>query len=92
MKNVFKKFLSLSLCTLGLVGYINLSNTNLCSAAAKKEETENFNFIKAEEDGQSFLYDGSILLYGGILLICASVAGMGFTIFSCKRKKDKNKR
>ena len=54
----------------------------------KKEETENFNFIKAEEDSQNFLYDGSILLYGGILLIIASISGMSFTIFLGKKNKD----
>ncbi len=69
----------------------------LTSVSAKEEtadENQNtedqnaFNFIKSEENVKDFFYDGTILLYGGILLIVISIFGIFKTL---KPKKGKVK-
>jgi len=64
-------------------------NSNVISA--EKNDPENFNFIKSEEVVDSFIYDGSLLLYGGIALISISIAGITFTLLP-SRKKPKTRR
>lgn len=55
----------------------------------KEEEFNNFNFIKSEEKVRDFIYDGSVFLYGGILLITISCLGIFFTLKPKKKKKRK---
>ena len=50
---------------------------------------ENFNFIKSSKYAHDFIYDGSLLLYGGILLICISVIGLILTLSKKKKRKKK---
>lgn len=57
----------------------------------KEEEFNNFNFIKSEEKVRDFIYDGSVFLYGGILLITISCLGIFFTLKPKKKKKKKRK-
>ncbi len=79
------KFLS-SLLTFGICLTLN---SNII--AAEKNDPENFNFIKSEEVTDSFIYDGSLLLYGGIALISISIAGITFTLLP-SRKRLKTRR
>lgn len=58
----------------------------------KEEEFNNFNFIKSEEKVRDFIYDGSVFLYGGILLITISCLGIFFTLKPKKKKKKKRKK
>lgn len=62
-------------------------STKLLSSSNSKGE--NFNFIKSSKYAHDFIYDGSLLLYGGILLICISVVGLILTLFKKKRRKRK---
>lgn len=55
----------------------------------KEEEFNNFNFIKSDEKVKDFIYDGSVFLYGGILLITISCLGIFFTLKPKKKKKRK---
>ena len=64
-------------------------NTIFYTAYASNDEKNNFNFIKSEENIMDFIYDGSILLYGGALLIIISLLGM---FFSLKPRKNKHKK
>ena len=54
--------------------------------------SENFNFIKSDEDSQSFIWDGSIFLYGGIALIVISVFGIIITFIPRKRRKKRRRK
>ncbi len=60
--------------------------------AEDEEENNNFNFIKSNEEAVDFLYDGSLLLYGGIVLIAISCAGIIITFIPRRRKKRKRRR
>ena len=53
------------------------------------EDSEVFGFIKDNKNVKDFFYDGSALLYGGILLILISIFGIFKTL---KPKKKKRKR
>ena len=57
--------------------------------SSSNSKGENFNFIKSSKYAHDFIYDGSLLLYGGILLICISVIGLILTL--SKKKKHKKK-
>lgn len=83
-----KKFLII------LMSIISMSSCFNCGvSAAEEEKEENFNFIKSEEsDVNDFIYDGSVFLYGGILLVSVSVAGIVFTLLPPKRKNNKKRR
>ncbi len=83
MKNIIKKFLCYLIVFFGI-------NLNLYAASYAKEETSaNFNFIKSEEDeNDNFIYDGSLLLYGGIALIIVSITGMILVIIPRNKKKN----
>ncbi|MBP3320403.1 MAG: hypothetical protein J6K87_02005 [Clostridia bacterium] len=53
-----------------------------------------FEFIKTDSNHNKlydFIYDGSILLYGGILLIVLSVLGIIFTLVPPRKRKNKHK-
>lgn len=58
----------------------------------KEEEANNFNFIKSNENVRDFLYDGSLLLYGGTALIIISCAGIIITFIPRRRKKRKQRK
>ena len=83
MKNIIKKFLCYLIVFFGI-------NLNLYATSHAKEETSaNFNFIKSEEDeNDNFIYDGSLLLYGGIALIIVSITGMILVIIPRNKKKN----
>lgn len=57
--------------------------------SSSNSKGDNFNFIKSSKYAHDFIYDGSLLLYGGILLICISVIGLISTIFKKKKRKKK---
>ena len=85
MKNIIKKTIYCLLMTFVL----NISyNVPVCRATNEKT-SENFNFIKSEEsESDNFIYDGSLLLYGGIALIIVSVTGMILVLIPKNRKKN----
>ena len=84
-------FLSILIVSSQQVEASRFSNIIQTSASQKsEEESNNFNFIKSNEKVKDFLYDGSVLLYGGILLITVSCLGIFFT-FKPKRKKKQKK-
>lgn len=96
MKKIFKKTLSALICTAIICAGANFLN-NLCHAknsqqteteTETKEKDEGFSFIKSDEKISDLIYDGSVLLYGGIALISISAAGMIFT-FLPKRRKNR---
>lgn len=96
MKKIFKKTLSALICTAIICAGANFLN-NLCHAknsqqteteTETKEKDEGFGFIKSDEKINDLIYDGSVLLYGGIALISISAAGMIFT-FLPKRRKNR---
>ncbi len=96
MKKIFKKTLSALICTAIICAGANFLN-NLCHAknsqqteteTETKEKDEGFGFIKSDEKISDLIYDGSVLLYGGIALISISAAGMIFT-FLPKRRKNR---
>lgn len=80
---------------------VNMSNFALESLSESRENKEGsedsdvFGFIKDNKNVKDFFYDGSALLYGGILLISISVFGIYKTL-KPKRKRSryrsKNKR
>lgn len=80
MKKAFKKNI------LKLFIFLSFNFANVCFAT---DENDNFNFIKSGENVKEFIYDGTLLLYGGIALIIISILGM---IFTCVPKKVKAKR
>ena len=83
-----KKFLIILMSVISISGCFGYG-----VSAAKEEKEENFNFIKSEEsDTNDFIYDGSVFLYGGILLVSVSVAGIVFTLLPPKRKNGKKRR
>ncbi len=67
--------------------FLNIIKTS--ASQKNEEESNNFNFIKSNEKVKDFLYDGSVLLYGGILLISVSCLGIFFTFKPKKKKKQK---
>ena len=75
-----------SLLTISL--FLNLISY---ACAEEKNESDNFNFIKSETETNNFIYDGSLLLYGGIVLILVSISGMTFTLASGKKKTASRK-
>lgn len=74
---------------------VTTSNLALESSNEKSGSTENsedsevFGFIKDNKNVKDFFYDGSALLYGGILLILISVFGIYKTL---KPKKKRSRR
>ncbi len=54
--------------------------------------SENFNFIKSNEESQNFIWNGTIFLYGGIALIIISVFGIIITFIPRKRRKKRRKK
>ena len=84
MKNISKKFI---IGILSLLTFYTSFNVYSLPNFNKKEESENFNFIKSEEDVKNFIYDGSILLYGGVILISISISGIVFTLWPSKKNK-----
>lgn len=84
MKNLSKNII------IGIVSTVmvcSIQNSYAASGNQNKDESENFNFIKSEENVKNFIYDGSILLYGGVFLISVSIAGIVFTLWPSKKKK-----
>lgn len=72
-----------------------LSNIKNAVTSLKRsdDESENrFNFIKSNESSGDFFYDGSLLLYGGITLICISILGIILTLKPKKKKGNKKRR
>lgn len=73
--------------------------TDLAIESSSGEKNENaedsdvFGFIKDKKNSiKDFFYDGSALLYGGILLIIISVFGIFKTLKPKKRKKKRRPR
>lgn len=85
MKNIIKKIIYCLLTTF----ILNISyNVPVCRAT-NENASANFNFIKSEEsENDNFIYDGSLLLYGGIALIIVSVTGMVLVFILPKKKKN----
>lgn len=96
MNNALKKIFNTTLSTAIALSFCKVSaaainlNTKLLSSSSS--QGENFNFIKSSKYAYDFVYDGSLLLYGGILLICISVFGLAFTLFGKKKRKKKFKK
>ena len=84
MKNLSKNII---ICMVSIFTLCSVQNSYASSSNKPKEESENFNFIKSEENVKNFIYDGSLLLYGGVFLISVSVAGIVFTLWPSKKKK-----
>ena len=70
----------------------NATNFNMNFLSSQNLKNENFNFIKSSQYAHDFIYDGSLLLYGGILLICISVIGLILTFSGKKKRKKKTQR
>ena len=93
MKKIFKKTLSALICAASICAGATFFS-NFCHAKNPTEKTETeekregFGFIKSEEKISDLIYDGTVLLYGGIALISISAAGMIFT-FLPKRRKNR---
>lgn len=99
MKKIFKKTLSALICAASICAGATFFS-NFCHAknptekteteteTEKEEKSEGFGFIKSEEKISDLIYDGTVLLYGGIALISISAAGMIFT-FLPKRRKNR---
>lgn len=91
-------FLILNIYNFSAIGKKNIETLLPLAAASQAEDESNdagsndFNFIKSNENIKDFLYDGSLLLYGGIGLIAVSVIGIVITFLPRKhRKKRPNK-
>ena len=67
----------------------NAANFNINFLSSSNSKNENFNFIKSSKYAHDFIYDGSLLLYGGILLILISVIGLILTLSKKKKRKKK---
>lgn len=73
------------------------SKVSLLSSSNEKNDTETtaedsdvFEFIKDKKNSvKDFFYDGSALLYGGILLIIIAVFGIFRTLKPKKRRKNR---
>lgn len=102
LKFSIKKIMSYLISVTALVGFlissepgkgldIKISPMAKTSETAKEEESNNFNFIKSDEKVKDFIYDGSVFLYGGILLITISCLGIFFTLKPKKKKPHRNK-
>ena len=87
MKGISKKLFKKTSVCLTLIA--SLSFKSLMAVSSKN--SENFNFIKSQENNNDFLYDGSLLLYGGIALVALSVLGTIFTFLPPRNRKKKNK-
>ena len=93
MNKTLKKFFSTMISTAIILPLSKLNtsavdfSTKLLSASSSKGE--NFNFIKSSKYAHDFIYDGSLLLYGGILLICISIIGLILTLSKKKKRKKK---
>ncbi len=73
------------------------TNLTIESSSGEKNESEEdadvFEFIKDKKNSlKDFFYDGSALLYGGILLIIISVLGIFKTLKPKKKKKKRRPR
>ena len=96
MKKISKKVLSALICSVSICAAATLFN-NFCHAkntsettteTETKEKDESFDFIKSEEKINDIIYDGSVLLYGGIALISISAAGIIFTFLPKRKNKQ----
>ncbi len=87
MKSILKKLYMKTFTSLTLIA--SLSFKSLMAVSSKN--SENFNFIKSQEGTNDFLYDGSLLLYGGIALVALSILGTIFTFLPRKKRKNKMK-
>ncbi len=87
MKGILKNLYIKATALLTLI--ISLSFKSLLAVSSKN--SENFNFIKSQENTNEFLYDGSLLLYGGIALVALSILGTIFTFVPRKKRKKKKK-
>ncbi len=95
MKKIFKKTLSALICAVSicagatfLTNFCHAKNSTEKTETETEEKSEGFGFIKSEEKISDLIYDGTVLLYGGIALISISAAGMIFT-FLPKRRKNR---
>lgn len=95
MKKIFKKTLSALICTASICAGVAFLG-NFCHAknsqqteAETKEKDEGFGFIKSDDKLSDIIYDGSVLLYGGIALVSISAAGIIFTFLPGRRKNRK---
>lgn len=79
---------------------ISFSNIKLAMISSSNENTESdnnsedsnvFEFIKNQDNVRDFFYDGSALLYGGILLIAISILGIFKTLKPKKNKRTKKR-
>lgn len=52
------------------------------------EDSNVFEFIKGKDNVRDFFYDGSALLYGGIVLIGISILGIFKTLMPKKQKRN----
>lgn len=95
MRKKFKKTLSAVICigsifagATFLGNFCHAKNSQKNEAETKKQE-ESFDFIKSDDKISEIIYDGSVLLYGGIALISISAAGIIFTFLPSRRKNRK---
>lgn len=87
MRGILKKLYMKISTSLTLI--TSLSFKSLLAVSSKN--SEDFNFIKSQESNNDFLYDGSLLLYGGIALVALSILGTIFTFVPRKNRKKKKK-
>lgn len=90
LKTIFKKLCVFSLIGVSAFCLAFLKSSEICHAqsqsnATESEEKEDFNFIKRNDNSVDFIYDGTILLYGGITLVAVSIAGMIITVIPKKK-------
>ncbi len=83
-------------CLTGLLAVgLCLGSRNVYAAPKEQpqQESESFSFIKSgEEETSNILYDGRLLLYGGICLVFISISGMIFTLLPPKKKRHHSKK
>ena len=92
LKTIFKKWCIFSIIAASTFGLAFSGISEICHAQSQSkttesEEKEDFNFIKHNDNSMDFIYDGKILLYGGITLVAISIAGMIITIIPRKNKR-----
>ena len=92
MKKFFKKLRIFLSVVLSIFSFMYFRSGSACLAAnvseAKTEEQkEDFNFIKSNDGVADFIYDGTVLLYGGIALVAISVAGMILTVLKKPKRR-----
>lgn len=75
----------------GAITHLINGNSEGEDASSENEEGDEneFGFIKSNDADDNFFYSGNWLLYGGIIFIVISVAGM---IITLKPKKHKSRR